>query len=268
MGMATIINMLEARAPTAIASRTIFSGLTHALAGRIFTPLGALTGGIFGITSSLSATAIKCGLDQVMPNWSPIAKLAISYFAGIGVGSLAASLTGLPITFEAILILNLTTMGMVMGGLICTMAAITTIFAAMVAIRAFREGTTMREAAINFGQDALLAQGFVRDYIVAVLEFIGFRRDDIEELIDRIEQVMFPDISEEEYGRIMVRVAQQLMLQHRQARMMNPGGGETPFPFTGRTFNTRVTIQRGGYATVIPGEITFGQLQSLPVNLA
>jgi hypothetical protein len=145
--------------------------VTHTLAGRIFSSLGGLTGGVFGVTFSLSNTAIDLGL-QALPtaNWSPITKWAISYFGGIAVGSLATSLVGLPITFKAALILNLTTIGMILGGTICTLAAIVTTAAAVVAIRAYRENTTIGDAIINYGRDAMQ---LLQDFGLPVQEVIA-----------------------------------------------------------------------------------------------
>jgi hypothetical protein len=118
-----------------------------------------MTSGVFGITLALSSHAIRFGLDQVMPGDSclpGIAKVAISYFGGIAIGSLATTAVGFPITFKAALILNLTTLGMILGGFLCPVAAIAAVLAAVVVVRAFRDDSSIMEAAVNLGGEAVL----------------------------------------------------------------------------------------------------------------
>jgi hypothetical protein len=257
MGNNGIINFLG-RAPIAIASRTIFSGLTHALVGHIYTPLSVLTGGVLGVTSSLSATAIRFGLDQMMPNYSRIAKLAISQFGGIAAGFLTTYLVGLPITFEAAIILNLTTMGIVLGGLICTTAAITATLAAMTVIRAFWEDITIREAAMNYGREIL---PFVRSYIIPALEVLGFHRQDVEVLFDRIEQALglgAAQRAEDLYRRIFPQLLANIV--YRESLAANP--------LVGRTLITRTIIPYGnGRASVFQTQISFsGPPEPVPID--
>lgn len=124
-------------------------GSIHALTAQLCTSITPLTGGVFGVACMGSNYAINYVWDKIIDGNDPCtiaAKYAVQYFGSLALGSLATSLVGLPITFKAALILNLWTVGVVVGSAICLTAAIAVVGAAVVAIQAYRNGTTMEDA--------------------------------------------------------------------------------------------------------------------------
>ncbi len=89
---------------------TIMSGCTGAFSAWALTTINPIAGAVFGITSTWGShivsklnDSMKCTTDSAV---GKIAAFALQFLGGIGIGVLATSLLGFPLTFTAGLVLT------------------------------------------------------------------------------------------------------------------------------------------------------------------
>ncbi len=118
------------------ATTAFYTGFSAFVAGA-FTTINPIAGAIFGATSNIGTRAINWVLDKNAVtgnnNGAKIIKFAISFFSGIGIGSLMASASGFPVTF--------------VGGLVLTACELGTMFATGLLVAGLNLAINSRESA-------------------------------------------------------------------------------------------------------------------------
>ena len=109
-----------------LAKATLIRSGAYALGAWVFTPIHPIAGFMVGLVSYPCSRAIDWACQKIgIAQSDTIAKTiqrAFSAIAGIGLGTVAAQCTGLPITFTAAVLVHLAAMGIVViaGGIAVT----------------------------------------------------------------------------------------------------------------------------------------------------